>query len=187
MLSLLYGKPGQTFFTNEIVRWAEMGKGSITRELERMHNAGLLVVTRKGNQTHYQSNHSCPIYAELLGVVRKTFGVADMLKAALLPVRQQIHAAFIYGSLAKDEATGNSDIDLMLIGEELSYGSVMELLEVAERSLGRTINSTLYTPQEFARKAADGNSFVTRILAQPRIQLIGECISVPHPKEMLQT
>ena len=72
VLGLLYGKPGKNFYTNEIVRWADMGRGTIRRELDRLVSAGLLVVTRKGNQHHYRANSNNPIYHELLDIVRKT-------------------------------------------------------------------------------------------------------------------
>ncbi|MCL6270781.1 nucleotidyltransferase domain-containing protein [Sansalvadorimonas sp. 2012CJ34-2] len=60
--------------------------------------------------------------------------------------------AFIYGSLAKGEEHANSDVDIFLIGDELSYCEIMELLEPAEQQLGRTINPTIYSTEEFAPK-----------------------------------
>ncbi|MDX1812736.1 MAG: hypothetical protein R3240_12345 [Gammaproteobacteria bacterium] len=77
-LSLLYGKPDHSFYTNKIMRWADMGKGTIRRELERMVSAGLLIVSRKGNQLYYQAIAQNPLYQELVGIVRKTFGIADI-------------------------------------------------------------------------------------------------------------
>src|SRR5471032_2192579 len=77
VLGLLFGKPDQSFFTNEIARWAQVGKGSLTRELERLQLAGILSMTRQGNQTHYQANRHCPIYSELLAIVRKTLSLDD--------------------------------------------------------------------------------------------------------------
>ena len=83
VLGLLYGKPGKSFYTNEIMRWADMGRGTIQRELERLTAADLLSVTREGNQKHYQANRDNPVYTELLGIVRKTFGLEDVLWQAL--------------------------------------------------------------------------------------------------------
>src|SRR5690606_2665707 len=124
----LFGKPDQSFFTNEIIRWVGLGKGTVMRELERMLSAGLIVQTQKGNQNHYQANPQCPIYVDLLAIVRKTFGIGDVIKSALAPIEQHITQGFIYGSIAKGEATAASDIDLMLVGDDLSYGHIMELL-----------------------------------------------------------
>lgn len=176
VLGLLYGNPDENYHANEIVRRACIGKGSVMRELETLRAAGLLTCENRGNQTLYQANHQSPVYAELAGLVRKTFGIADVIRHALSPVAAKISRAFIYGSIAKNEAAATSDIDLMLIGDNLQYSEVMELLASAEKDLGRTINPTLYTPQDLAGKIAAGNAFVIRVLEQPKINVIGnEC------------
>ncbi len=173
VLSLLYGKPNQSFYANEIGRWAQVGKGSLMRELERLHAAGILTLSRQGNQTHYQANPQCPIYAELLGIVRKTFGIADQLRAALMPLAAQVGWAFVYGSIAKGSDHAGSDVDVMLIGENLSYSDVMECLLPLEEQLGRTINPTLHTLADWQAKKAAGNAFVVRVEQQEKIDLIG--------------
>lgn len=173
VLGLLYGKPDQSFYANEIARWAQIGKGSLMRELERLQRAGVLTMSRQGNQTHYRANPDCPIYAELLGIVRKTFGIGEQLRAALAPLAAQLVWAFIYGSLAKGSEHAGSDIDLMLIGDNLSYSDLMERLMPVEERLGRTINPTLYTLADWKAKKAAGNSFVLRVEQQEKIDLIG--------------
>jgi predicted nucleotidyltransferase len=173
VLGLLFGKPDQSFFTNEIARWAQVGKGSLTRELERLQLAGILNMTRQGNQTHYQANPQCPIYSELLAIVRKTLSLDEPLRNALAPFAEQITWAFIYGSIAKGEAHSSSDIDLMLIGQSLNYSEVMEQLMPLEEQLGRPINPTLYTPEDWIGKWNAGNSFVQRVVQQDKINLIG--------------
>ncbi|SFA94426.1 transcriptional regulator [Azotobacter beijerinckii] len=173
VLGLLYGKPDQSFYANEIARWAQIGKGSLMRELERLQRAGVLTMSRQGNQTHYRANPDCPIYAELLGIVRKTFGLGEQLRAALAPLAAQLVWAFIYGSLAKGSEHASSDIDLMLIGDNLSYSDLMERLMPVEERLGRTINPTLYTLADWKAKKAAGNSFVLRVEQQEKIDLVG--------------
>ena len=174
VLGLLYGKPNQSFYANEIARWAQVGKGSLMRELGRLQSVGVLSMTRQGNQTHYQANPQCPIYQELLGIVRKTFGIAEPLRLVLAPFADQLVWAFVYGSIAKDQANASSDIDLMLIGTGLHYSEVMERLMPMEEQLGRPLNPTLYTPEDWAGKLASGNSFVQRVAQQEKINLIGE-------------
>ncbi|MFK5947355.1 MAG: hypothetical protein QM500_01130 [Methylococcales bacterium] len=169
VLGLLYGKPDQSFYLNELVRLAGVGKGAVSRELLKLVNAGLLTVTKQGNQSHYQANAENPIYAELKQIVQKSFGVVDVIKASLLPLLKQLDMAFIYGSMAKESARANSDIDLMLVGEDLSYGEVMALLDGAEQQLSRTINPTLLSLAEFDKRVNDGQSFLTRMLAQPKL------------------
>jgi predicted nucleotidyltransferase len=173
VLGLLFGKPERSFYTNEIARWAQVGKGSLTRELDRLQQAGVLTTSRLGNQIHYQANPGCPIYAELLGITRKTFGIAEPLRDALQPFSEQLTWAFVYGSIAKDQANASSDIDLMLIGDRLNYSDVMERLLPLEEQLGRTLNPTLYTPQDWSAKLTAENSFVVRVAQQEKINLMG--------------
>ncbi len=173
VLGLLFGKPDKSFYTNEIMRWAAMGRGTISRELDRLVGAGILTTTRAGNQNHYQANLSNPVYQELVGIVRKTFGVADEIKVALKPLDDKIELAFIYGSIAKGSDTKSSDVDLMLVGKNLHYGDTMELLIPLEESLQRTVNPTIYEPQELATRLDEGNSFVTRVMDLPKIIIKG--------------
>ena len=173
VLGLLYGKPDQSFYANEIARWAQVGKGSLMRELDRLHQAGVLTLNRQGNQTHYQANAACPIYGELLGIVRKTFGIGEQLQAALAPLADHLVWAFVYGSIAKGADHAGSDIDLMLIGESLGYSDVVERLLPVEERLGRSINPTIYTPTDWLAKKVAGNSFVLRVSEQDKINLIG--------------
>ena len=177
-LSVLYGKPEQSFYLNEIIRLADIGKGTVVRELEKLCAAGLLTVSKRGNQHHYQANKDSPIFEELKSIIRKTFGLADILKTALQPLLPNVKLAFVYGSVAKNTEHAGSDIDLMLIGDDLSYTDVMELCIPAERQLGRKINPTLYTEKEFYERIAKQQSFISRVLEQDKLWIIGEKIMI---------
>jgi len=83
VLGLLYGKPDARFYTNEILRMAGMGRGTITRILDGFVSLGILVSYREGNQRYYQANSQNPIYNELVSIVRKTFGITDVMKTVL--------------------------------------------------------------------------------------------------------
>ena len=174
VLGLLYGKPEQSYYLNEIVRLAAVGKGSVNRELGKLCAAGLLTVSRQGNQNHYQANANNPIFNELKAITQKTFGVVDIIKAALVPLLPQLNCAFIYGSVAQGTEHAGSDIDLMLVGDDMSYSEVMELLAPAEKQLGRTINPTLYTVAEFTDRKNSHQPFITRVMEQPKLWLVGD-------------
>ena len=173
VLGLLYGTPDKSFYTNEIMRWADMGRGTIRRELDRLVSAGILSVTPEGNQNHYQAKQDNPVYEELLGIVRKTFGVADAIRQALKLLNGHIQLAFVYGSVAKNADTKSSDIDLMLIGENLHYGDVIDVLIPLEESLNRSINPTIFTPEEFASRLDQESSFLVRVMEQPKLVIKG--------------
>ena len=173
VLGLLYGKPDTRFYTNEILRMAGMGRGTITRILDGFVSSGVLVSFREGNQRYYQANSQNPIYNELVSIVRKTFGITDVMKTALDSVSEQIVLAFVYGSIAKGEGTASSDIDLMVITDSLSYGDLIVALTDAEKTLARPINPTIYTPLQFRERVEKDNSFLTRVIAQPKLWLKG--------------
>lgn len=181
VLSLIYGKPDQSFYTNEIVRWADMGRGTIARELEKLVSVGLIVMVRTGNQNHYQANPSSPIYEELLGIVRKTFGLVDVIKDALDGVINQIDLSFVYGSVAKGEESASSDVDLLVITESLSYADIMNVLKGAEEILGRPINPSMYTKEQIQDKLKQKNAFLTKVMEQPKLWVKGSEYDIREP------
>lgn len=173
VLGLLYGHPDTDFYTNEIIRLTNSGTGAVQRELEKLQAAGIIISRYAGNQKRYQANEATPCFAELRSIAVKTFGLGDTLRETLQPLAPQIHIAFIYGSIAKQTDTATSDIDLMLISDQLTYAEVFQLLEKAEKQLGRKINPTFYAHTEWQRKYAEKNNFIVQILKQPKIFLIG--------------
>lgn len=174
VLALLYGAPDKSFYTNEIVRWVGMGRGTVTRELGRLQGSGLLSVSSIGNQHHYQANVSSPIYRELLGIVRKTFGLAGVLSEAVGTLDSHIIYAFVYGSMAKANDVQTSDIDLMLItNDNLAYAEVIEVFLPLEASLQRQINPTIYVLSDYLEKLEQNKSFLSRVMEQPKIWIKG--------------
>lgn len=173
LLAVLFGQPDRSFYGNELLRLTGTGRGALQRELEKLVSADLVTITPVGNQKHYQANAAAPIFAELRGIVMKTLGLADVLRTALNAVSDRIELAFVFGSVAKGTDTATSDIDLMVVTETLTYADLFEGLAAAEQVLGRKVNPTLYTSAALAEKVRTENSFVLRVLSQPKIFLIG--------------
>lgn len=173
VLGVLFGNPGRSFYASEVIGLARSGTGAVQRELARLEAAGLVTASRIGKQKHYQANQASPVFQELRTLVLKTSGLVDVLREALDPVSSLIRAAFVYGSVAKGEDTSASDIDLMVIGEGLTYADLFAALEDASTRLGRKAAPTLYSPKELARRVKQDSSFVTRVLDQPKLWLIG--------------
>lgn len=181
VLGLLFGNPDRSYYTQEIVRFAGVGSGTVQRELEKLSNAGLLSVKKVGNQKHFQANRQSPIFEELRGIVLKTFGVADLLQEALTDLADHITVAFVYGSTAKGADKADSDIDVMVVSESLSYSQLFSILSAVEPKLGRAVNPTLYKPTEIRDKLAAESSFLNRLMEQPKIFLIGTEDDIPKP------
>jgi predicted nucleotidyltransferase len=179
VLAVLFGAPDRSYYANELIALAQSGTGAVQRELAALAAAGLITERRQGNQKHFQANPQSPVFAELRGLVLKTMGLADVLRAALAPLAPRIELAFVFGSVARQQDTAHSDVDVLLVSASLGYAEVFGALEGAALTLGRKVNPTLYTPAEFVQRQAQDNAFVTRVMQQPKIWLIGQEDS-PH-------
>jgi predicted nucleotidyltransferase len=173
VLGLLFGQPERSFYATELIGMTGAGSGAVQRELARLETSGLATVSRLGTQKHYQANIESPLYEELVGIARKTVGLAGPLREALEPLAPRIVAAFVYGSVAKRRDTSRSDIDLMVVGDKLTYAEVFGALESAGARLGRTVNPTVYSRKELAKRLKTGNAFIKRVLEQPKVWVIG--------------
>jgi predicted nucleotidyltransferase len=179
VLGVLFLNPSRSFYANEIIGLVGAGTGAVQRELARLEAGGLVTVSRIGKQKHYQANPASPVFEELRGLVLKTAGLGDVLRASLAPFAQQIRAAFVFGSVAKNQDAVTSDIDLMVVSDTVTYAELFPPLSDAEIRLGRKVNPKVYTPSDLRRRLREGNSFVTRVLAQPKIWLVGEADDLP--------
>lgn len=174
VLRWLFGQPDREFHLSELRRLSGLGSASLQRELNRLAEAGLVRSERVGNLRRFQANSTSPVYAEMVSLTRKTLGIEPILREALLNLGTELHAAWVYGSVAKATDTAQSDIDVMLVGENLTLGKILELLVPLESQLGRKINPTCYSRTEFEHRRADPDSFVNRVLAQPVLSLVGD-------------
>jgi len=149
------------------------GRGSVQRELRRLESAGLVSVQMHGNQKHYQANRESPLFDELCSIVRKTVGLEAPLKAAVESLPGILHLALIYGSVAKQTDRSSSDIDLLIVADELTLEDLYAALYSTEELLSRKVNPTLYTRTEFEERRARDNSFLKRVLSGPVLVLSG--------------
>lgn len=175
----LFGHPERSFYMNELMRLTGLSSASLQQELKRLTLAGLVQSARMGNLRVFKANPASPLFPELVSLTRKTCGVAAVLTEGLEPLRHKLERALIYGSVARQEDNASSDVDIMLVGTNLTLAEVLQHLQPAEEALGRKINPTCYALQEFEQRRADPGSFVNKVLAQPTINLL-EGDSVDH-------
>jgi len=173
LLALLFGRPDESFYINQIVQLLGSGSGAVQRELKMMTEAGIVVRERKGNLVYCRANNNSPIFSELKNIVRKTFGVADVIRESLAPISKDIKVAFIFGSVARSTDDRASDIDIMVIGE-VSFGEVSSSISQAEKSIQREINPVVYPAEEFRKKIKDNHHFLKTVLEEEKIFLIGD-------------
>ncbi len=172
VLGLLFGQPNRAFQSAELIRLAGSGTGAVHRQLQRLATTGLVLVTREGNQKYYRANQDSPVYPELSGLIIKTVGIVEPLREALAPLSDRIRAAFIFGSIAKESDRAGSDVDLLVLGDDLAYADVYTALQGAEARLARSVNPKVMSPAEWKQKRAR-DSFAARVAAQPKLFVIG--------------
>ncbi len=173
IIALLFTHSDRSYYGREIARFAAGGAGAVHRELKSLVSAGLVTRTVRGSQVYYQANRNSPVFADLRGLIVKTSGVADVIREALAPVAGSISFAFIYGSFARSEEKSVSDMDVMVIGDA-GFGDVVRALGPAQERLGREINPMVFSTSEFNQRIADGEHFVSAVMREPKVMLIGD-------------
>jgi predicted nucleotidyltransferase len=173
VLALLYGRADQSFYTREIAREIDASVGAVQRELENLSKVGLILRKSVGSQVHYQANRETPIFPEMRALINKTIGVFGVLRSALRPLSKQIIAAFVYGSVAREQETAQSDVDLMVVGKA-TLDQVLSRVSTTEKAIGRSINPTVYSVAEFKSKLATENHFLTSVLKGQKVFLLGD-------------
>ena len=173
VLALLYGRADSSFYTKQILDAVKIGRGTVQRELRNLTDTGIIIREVQGRQVYYHANEKCPIFNELKGIVRKTFGVADVIRQSLATSADKIRVAFIFGSVARSADDRRSDIDLMVVGR-ISFGDVVSLLTPAEEKLGREINPVVYPIAEFKKRVKDDHYFVQTVLEEEKMFVIGD-------------
>jgi predicted nucleotidyltransferase len=173
VLSLLYSHPDESFYLRQIARVTGAGMGSLQRELKQLSEAGIIQRSEIGRQAFFKANSDSPVFSELRNLIIKTFGVADVLRAALSPLSDKIQVAFIFGSMAGGEFKRGSDVDVMVIGDT-PFAEIVAALSSVQETLAREINPTVYAFEEFRSKLAENHHFLKIVLNGPKLFLIGD-------------
>jgi predicted nucleotidyltransferase len=173
VLALIFSHPERSFYTSEIVRNVDSGVGAVERELSKLEGSALVSIERIGNQKHYRANQASPIFEELRGLVEKTVGLAEPIKKSLEPYADAIKSAFVYGSVAKGTDTAHSDIDLMVIGDDLNYSDLYTAAQNVESKLRRKVHPLFLSPEDWQRKTSNKGSVFSKISHSPKLFIIG--------------
>lgn len=171
ILSLLYSHTSESFHLRNVLRLAGVSPGAGQRELARLSAAGVITRAAVDSQVRFQANARCPVFFELKGLVAKTAGVAEILRAALAPAVGSIETALVYGFTPRGRVGKDSDVELLIVGEA-SYADVSGRLAAAQESLGREINATVLSRNEFRDRLAAKDDFIQGILDGPVIRVI---------------
>jgi predicted nucleotidyltransferase len=172
LLKILALNPESTFNINELSRRTGFSIRGVEKELKNLLTGGILRREVSGNQHLYQLDQRCPIYQEIKAIITKTVGLTALVKQALISVEKKIERAFIYGSFASGDYGNESDVDLFVV-TELSGLKLAELLGEVQNEIGRSINVSQFTADEFNQRKEQNDHFLKRVLEGPKIHIFG--------------
>ena len=165
-------QPKKAWYVSELAQRMGVPPSSLQRELLKLTAAGILKTHRQGRMAYFQANTSSPLFPELRGLMLKTAGLVDVLAEALRPLAKKLRLVFVYGSIAAGTERSESDIDLLVVGS-VSPAELALPLRQARELLDREINPTVYAPSEFEKKRKAKDHFLTRVLATPKLFVLG--------------
>lgn len=172
LFRLFFTNPESEYYLRELERILDIPVSMIRKELLRLEEAGIFTSSRKGNLVYFSLNKSYPLFHEMKSMVFKTIGIKGLLKS-IFEKTKAVEAVFIYGSFAKNEENAQSDIDLFIMGN-IEEGVLLTEVRRLEKVLKREINYSLYTRHDFKEKKKEKDPFISDLLANPKIFILGD-------------
>jgi uncharacterized protein len=176
VLRQVYTSLNNDFTLNELLANAPGGRGTNQRHIDGLIQAGVLIEgPRRARQRSIRANVHYFLFDELRSIAIKTFALKEPIQAALLPFRRQIQEAFVFGSVAKQTDTAQSDIDLIIVGS-VKFMRINAAIIQAEEVLKRPINMSLYAPQEWL-ELKKNDPVAAQIANGPKIGVLADDIA----------
>lgn len=172
VLSATLLQPEHWWFMTELAKYLDVTPSSLQRELSSLVASGLLLRRQDGRRTYFKANTESPFFPEMKGLIEKTAGIVPSLRSALDKFGERIELAVLYGSVARGQEHAGSDIDLMIVGS-VKQIDLLPALRKLESRFGREVNATLFSADEFRRKLAGKDHFLTSVLKGRTIPLKG--------------
>jgi predicted nucleotidyltransferase/predicted transcriptional regulator with HTH domain len=171
LLAYSFTHPDEDYYVRELSGLIEEDPGNLSRELRILEEEGLYTSVTRGRVKLYSLNKKYPLFRELKKIIFKTEGVEGSLKEVVGRFKG-ISVALIYGSYAKDREKKTSDIDLIAVGK-FSRNKFTREIRTLELKLGREINFTVYTQEEFEKEKGKEGGFLNLILKERVVILKG--------------
>ena len=165
--------PDQEFYLRQLSNRFELSPRAVSLELKNLESIELITKRISGKQHYYAANKQHPLFSDLQNIFMKTIGLKDVIRKHLVPQEKDIQFCFIYGSLAKGNATTKSDVDLMIVGK-LSSRSISGSLLKAGQELDREINFSIFSLDEVENRLKKKDHFLTTLFHEPKIFVLGD-------------
>lgn len=168
IIGILFSQADRVMHLRELARRANVSPTAVAKEAKILADAGLIISITDGNRVTFRANQDSPIFEELRSIAKKTYGLVDILRQALINT-QGIEQAFVFGSMANGTDKAHSDIDLMVIGN-VDMLELYDTLAPLDKELGRPIHISHYDHEELNKAIND--KIVQRIFEGPRMMVI---------------
>ena len=170
LLAYYFTNPAAHHHLRDLAQRLNIDPSNLSKELRRLEREGLFRSEISGRQKYFRLNREYPLFREVKRIVEKTIGAVTVLRESLIKI-DGIERAYLHGSFARNQQDAASDIDVLIVGaprEEI----LAEAMHRLERQLGREINYTVLSPQEFASRRARKDAFLESVWHNKRVPLI---------------
>lgn len=172
MFELFFSNPSQLYYVREITRLLDEEINAVRRELDRMHEAGIVKSEKRGNRLYYFLNNQYEFYPELLRLISKSHGLGKAISKKRRDIGSPKFVMFS-SKFAQHKARGINEVDILLVGN-LKLKELEPLIKAEETLRGHEINYTIMSSEEFDFRKARRDPFVNDILSGGRIMIIGD-------------
>jgi hypothetical protein len=172
ILKLFVLNPEKSYHVRAVVRAVGAEINAVRRELENLTNINLLRRRQSSNKIFYTVDTAHMFYGDLLGLLAKEEGLgADILKN----IRNlgDMQFAVISKGFLRGRAASPLDVDLFIVGN-VKMEVLEGLLKIHQDKVGREINYSVMTDDEFRHRKRSNDQFVVRFLTQSHTMLIGD-------------
>lgn len=172
VIGWLFTHTDERFYVRQLTDLLGEDSTNLSRELARLESMGIVTSERDGREKYYRANADSAVFEELRSLAVKTTGMLDVLRETLASHRRQIDVAVVFGSIADGTYTAKSDVDLLVVGD-VDPLDLHAAISEAEERLRRTVNYTILSAEEFAKRRSEREGFLANVLAGPKLTVIG--------------
>lgn len=167
ILAATLTRPEKPWYLSELSTFLHTQPSSLQREVDTLSKAGILEQWRDGRRVYLKPDTQSPVFPDLKSLFDKTTGLIPVLQQTLEPFGEKLQLAFLYGSMARSQEGSESDVDLLVVGR-VGVADLVPALRTAGQTLGRPVNPTVFSAEEFSRKTRGHDHFLSAVLKGSR-------------------
>ena len=172
ILNILLLNADEEFYQADLAKKTNQALIQIQRATKTLEFIGLITSTKKGRMIYYKAVKNHPAFEDLKRLFFKTLSIGAQIQHALHSLKTEIDLAFIFGSVAKNNETTDSDIDLFIVSN-LPLRKITSLLGPLSKELQKELNPVVFESTEFQNKISKNDHFLLQLLESPKIWIIG--------------